>query len=79
MRRVSLGKACADGGFGVAVGLGDRIEEIASFMVNGAICPEMRQNDRSGLVSQSVCSGEKSLEFKLFGIGHGNSLKAVLP
>ena len=79
VRRVGLGKAAADGGFGVPVGLGDRIEKVASFMVNGATCAEMRQNDRSGLVSQSVCSGEKGLEFRLFGIGHGNSLKAVLP
>ena len=79
VRRVGLGRPSADGGLGIPVGRGDRIEKVASFMVNGATCAEMRQNDRSGLVSQSVCSGEKGLEFRLFGIGHGNSLEAVLP
>jgi hypothetical protein len=44
-------------------------------MVNFLLCPEMRQYDRSGLIGEGLGRGEKSLEFKLFGIGHGKALR----
>ena len=50
-------------GLRCTVGRGDRIEKIASFMVNREGCPEMRQNDRAGSVGQSVRSREKRLKF----------------
>jgi hypothetical protein len=79
MRRVGFGKTGADSLFGAAVGSGDRVEKIASFMVNHTARPEMRQNDHTGFVGQGVGGGQEGLEFKLFGIRHGESLEAVLP
>ncbi len=77
--RVGLGNSGTDRCFGGTVGRGHRIEDIASFMVNGTACPEMRQYDRAGLVGQGLGRGQKGLKFKLFGIGHGERLEAVLP
>ena len=74
------GKASADGGFGVAVGVGDRIEQIASFMVNRAACPEMRQYDRAGLVGQERAPWREGSSNSCFsGVATDDSLKAVLP
>ncbi len=76
---VGRGKSLPDGGFGATVGRGDRVEGAASFMVNFLLCPEMRQYDRTRLVGECLGRGEEGLEFKLFGIRHGQSLEAVLP
>ena len=78
MGGIGGGDAFPDGIFGLAVGGRDRIEQIASFMVNSLICPEMRQYDRTGPVGKLVSGGEQRPEFKLFGIGHGESLEAIL-
>ena len=79
MGRVGGGEGIPDGALGLPVGCRDRIEQIASFMVNFLICPEMRQYDRTGPVSKLVSGGEEGLEFKRIGIGHGDRLEAVLP
>jgi hypothetical protein len=47
-------------------------------MVNCLICPEMRQYDRTRPVCKLVSCGQQVLESKLFGIGHGASLEAIL-
>jgi hypothetical protein len=38
----------------------------------------MRQYDRAGPVSKLVSRGQQGLEVKRFGIGHGDSLEAIL-
>ncbi len=55
-----------NGGLGDAVGHRDGVKKIASFMVNRESCPEMRQNDRSCLVGESVGGGEKGRKIRIW-------------
>jgi hypothetical protein len=67
---IDFGKRFPDRHFGGAVGGRNRIEEIASFVVNDEACPEMRQNNRASTVGEGMRGGQKGIERGFFGSGH---------
>ena len=71
VRGIDLGERFPDRHFGGAVGGRNRIEEIASFMVNDEACPEMRQNNRAGPVGEGMRGGQKDIERRSIGTRHG--------